>query len=380
LITRCAQQCNNGDCLLGSDGFGLCACSAKFTGPFCNISVVAANNAPVLPPLFPTVWRDTKYGDEHPLFNMTAVATVRLVMRESDFLYMIDPRNEHNESKVPVSIILHNEVVSLDISGKISLKGASTRTCMKLSFKLHADIVDQKVISLKAACEDLTMMRNVLAMDQARAMGQTFQRSGLSQLWINTRFMGFFLIEEEIERQWVEARFGRQTTGLLKVHRGQLFPESNFSNNYEVKQGSSSACYSLLGALATALQSLDVASVSRLFGASDFFRFMPLEFFSGNPDSYSWRGNNWWLLFDENERGLFVPYDQEESFGLGMDVSLNDWETFSSSVFFNCSSIVPPVDCGKHNALSQMLLQTVLFLFLISVLFLSTFVVCKESD
>ncbi len=82
---------------------------------------------------------------------------------------------------------------------------------------------------------------------------------------------------------------------------------------------------------------------------------MIIEFLQGNPDSYSWRGNNWWLLF--SSKSAYIPYDQEESFGLGEHISVESWETMSADTFFNCQLITPHVDCSSPHLLSQVLIK-----------------------
>ena len=81
--------------------------------------------------------------------------------------------------------------------------GSSTRECEKKSFKLHGMTLDQSEFSLKvgalvclfvmtfvlkrnqSACEDETMIRNILAMQFARSLNLPFQRFGFCHLWIN---------------------------------------------------------------------------------------------------------------------------------------------------------------------------------------------------
>jgi spore coat protein CotH len=129
--------------------------------------------------------------------------------------------------------------------------------------------------------------------------------------------------------------------------------QTNYSQNYVVALGNETQVYAELSALITAV-STDFSNVSSMFDLTRFLRFMPIEWLTGNPDSYSWRGNNWWLLFADGV-GRFVPYDQEESFGLGEHIS--DWQNMTADVFFNCQNIVPHIDCGSPHLLSQMLLE-----------------------
>jgi hypothetical protein len=363
LLDCSVNACAHGSCEVGKDGFGLCVCDEGFTGPLCAVAVASNLQPPNLSSLFPDerVWHDI-YGDDHPLFNMTAVTTVRLQVAPHDYEYLVAPSNDHNASKVPCVALISNQALSVYQPMFLSLKGASSRECVKKSFKLHGRLVDQKVISLKSACEDATMLRNVVAMDYARAMGLPFQRVSFAQLWINDEFRGFFLLEEEIEKEWVKAHTGKiDDDVLLKNHRAQLVPKANYSDNYEVKLGNETAAYALLEALVAAVNN-QFDRVASLFKTDRFLRYMVVEWHVGNPDSYSWRGNNWWLLFKSEKGssvqvGSYVPYDQEESFGLGMYLTPAQWENMTADTFFNCQTITPPIDCGSPHKLSQNLLS-----------------------
>ncbi len=155
-------------------------------------------------------------------------------------------------------------------------------------------------------------------------MALPFQRASFAQLWINGAYHGLYLLEEEIEKEWVRAHTGKIGDDvLLKNHRAQLTPTANYSSNYEVELGDASAGYSMLAQLIAAAGS-DFGGIASLFHLNHFLRYMVIEWLSGNPDSYSWRGNNWWLLF-KNGVGSYVPYDQEESFGLGLQLSPAQW-------------------------------------------------------
>ncbi len=183
-------------------------------------------------------------------------------------------------------------------------------------------------------------------------MGLPFQRVSLAQLWINSEFHGVYLLEEEIEKQWVKSHFGNvDDLVLLKNHRAQLVPENNYSVNYEVKMGDEGHAYDLLASLILTANN-DFVHVWQKMRIGKFMRYMVIEWLIGNPDSYSWRGNNWWLLFGD-ELANYIPYDQEESFGLGMYIS--NWANMSANVFFNCQNL-KHVDCSSPHPLSQQLL------------------------
>lgn len=347
-----------------SDGFAHCFCDRHHAGPFCDAPAVTLAT-PAYKPYYPTKWHDD-YGDDHPLFNMSDIAVMRLTIAPSDLEFLIAPTNIDADQKKPANMLLMNGglgVVHMPVD--MSLKGAYSRKCLKKSWKLHVSdkFLGMKVFSLKSACQDLTMMRNIVAMDFNRYFGLPFQRVGMLRLWVNGIDYGFYVLNEEIEKPWLKAHFGKQSIdGLLKNHRAQLVPSANYSatGNYKLADGDPQVVWPALAAIVNAVNAPDnatfLANTSSLFHVDHFLRYMAVEFLSGNPDSYSWRGNNWWLVFVDGI-GLYIPYDEEESYGLGMYITPEQWEQMPPEEFFNCQNINPPVDCGKLHPLSQKLLQ-----------------------
>jgi hypothetical protein len=64
------------------------------------------------------------------------------------------------------------------------------------------------------------MMRNLVNIDVSRALGLPVQRVGFAQLWINSRFHGFFLLEERVNADFLKSRFPgvkKHEVGLVKV-------------------------------------------------------------------------------------------------------------------------------------------------------------------
>lgn len=351
-----------------SSGFGYCQCDAGWTGTFCAHETSKSYFAvPAFPSLFPgeRVYYDA-YGDAHPLFAPHEVASIWLTLSPWDYEYLVAPSNRRNASKVSANMTFYNKKLGLlSKTIKLSLKGASSRDNMKKEWKIHTSIVDQTVFSLKSASEDLSMSRNILSMDYSRAMNLPFERSGFAQLFMNGQRHGFYIIAEEIEKPWIKAHFPptqkKHSESLIKCHRAHLSPDQNVTANdgvYRVEIGAPDAAFAALRSLIKAINaSTDasfLSSVTAQFDLDHYLRAMVIEWLISNPDSYSWRGNNWWL-YQNLETGIshFIPYDQEESYGLGMYINITTWETMPAQSFFNCEDF-RGVDCGEH-PLSQRL-------------------------
>lgn len=356
------------------DPVGLCTCDAGWVGPYCETPRASYLSTPAFPSQFPNeapYQPHDEYHDQHPVFNVTTVATIRLTVSDWEYEYMVSPSNIRNASKVSAHMVFDNGVISKTFSSiGLSLKGASSRKNLKKGWNLRFDYFDpdQKLLDIPRmglkASTDPSMMRNIVAMDLGRSMGLQFQRIGFTQLWINGVYHGFYIMSEEITKQYLKSRFPETSThGLIKCHRAHLldngdFPANYSANDYKVEFGKTSRVMEGLIKLIKAVNNPDdiafVEETGAIFNLNHFLRYMVIETSLGNPDSYTWRGNNWFLYTDfDTEQSLYVPYDQEESFGEGMRFNSTQWQQMSPTDFFSCEKW-PGVDCGAHPLSSKL--------------------------
>lgn len=91
---RCPNYCSgNGACVHSASG-DYCSCASGYSGLDCAFSDSGLNPVPFgdLLPMRPYYVNDS-YGDFHPLWNVTVMATVQISINETDLIWMLD---EHN--------------------------------------------------------------------------------------------------------------------------------------------------------------------------------------------------------------------------------------------------------------------------------------------
>ncbi len=174
--------CNHGSCETDQSGALFCNCEAGWTSSWCDVRTPSLQQV-AFPLLFPDEpqYFDDCFGDSHPMFNLSTVATICLTMTDEDYAYIVDPQNSVNETKRPATVWFRNEVMSVTSAVGVSISGQSSRRSMWKNFNIKFDSGQYPVkgvdeIGLKSGSEDPSMMRNILAIDLCRAMSLPVQR------------------------------------------------------------------------------------------------------------------------------------------------------------------------------------------------------------
>eukprot|EP00030_Apusomonadida_sp_AF-17_P003014 a343836_39.p1 GENE.a343836_39~~a343836_39.p1 ORF type:complete len:612 (+),score=203.34 a343836_39:197-1837(+) len=363
----------HGNCVQGP-AIATCACDSGFTGTTCSAPLANWLTTPAFPPMFPNepVYYADPYGDGNPLFNTSVIATIRIQMSPQDYEYLLVPSSAYDQDDVRANMSFTNGLISFDLSVGVRLKGAYSRRFFKKGFKIAFDafvpgqaVAGQPELGLKGCSDDPTAMRGILAMDLARSIGAPVQRFGFSQLWINDVFMGYHLIIEEVTEVWVASRLPpTPKPALVKCHKAFFIYKGPYSSelypkeNYDVVVGSRKETFErgLIPLMLAANESHSapwIAGVGARMNLTRYLRNMAIETLLGNPDSYTMRGNNWYFYQDNSVEppfGVALPYDQEESFGEGGGLSMEQWAALPPALFFNCALLGHSVDldCGPH--------------------------------
>jgi hypothetical protein len=180
-----------------------CLCSLGFTGPACETQVPAVGvlppwTQPVVPgppqysPLDP-------YGDNHPVFNLSSMPTVRITLPEDALLDELYPFNLFNDSYADGEMSFFSESVQMTgVPIGIRPKGMSTRTDIKkpwdIKFKGKGGFFGLKKVGIKngngSDPDDDSVMKAVLTFLFGRAVGIPVSRTGFLALYLNSRYQG----------------------------------------------------------------------------------------------------------------------------------------------------------------------------------------------
>lgn len=232
----------NGEIIKDEDYFFYCKCNDGYTGIDCSSKTISITNTP-WGDIFDTevyTQYDT-YKDLHPIFNVSVFATIRVEMKEEDYIYLLEPQNLYNETYINAKIHFDNGNVkeTFDKVG-IKIKGATSRLELKKGWniKFNEFVSGQKLLDLKklglkpGSVGDDTFLKTMLYSDMMRAVGQPVQRSSYSLFYINDMYIGLYYMQETIDAQFIKSRIqddegtGNMYKMFYDVHLAYLGPNA----------------------------------------------------------------------------------------------------------------------------------------------------------
>lgn len=205
----------------GSSGskfpFDYCECDAGFTGTDCSSPIFTGSALPwgELYPDVPQYSASDIYGDDHPVFNLSHFATIRVVLNENDYISLLLPPNLYNESYAPATVYFDNNNVQETFANVgFRIKGAYSRLDQKKGWviKFNEFVKGQNLFGLKkigmkaGSVADDTLLKTKLYNDLYRTMNAPTQRSSFSLLYINERFAGVYYMHEDIGPDYTASR------------------------------------------------------------------------------------------------------------------------------------------------------------------------------
>eukprot|EP01040_Poterioochromonas_malhamensis_P007057 gene7057-7619_t len=180
--------------------FAYCECDSGFTGTDCSSEKLDIED---------------EYGDNHPLFNIERLSTIRIEMKEEDFITLLTPDHLYDNTYYPASFYWDNGKNRQTFTQiGIKLKGQGSRESQKKGFSIKFNeyisgqrIYDMKKIGLKPGYEpDDTFLKNILYNNMIRAIGGPVQRSSYALLYINQRFYGLMIMVEDYDDEFITRR------------------------------------------------------------------------------------------------------------------------------------------------------------------------------
>jgi spore coat protein CotH len=218
-----------------------------YTGYDCSSTVFDGGEVPwgdVFPD--PVYTSADKYKDDHPVWNISSLMTIRIEMSPSDLLYQLTPANAYSVGYVPATVHVDNGVVRETLKNVgVHIKGAYSRADQKKgwSIKFNEFVSGQKLkgvkkMGLKAGSDpDDVLVKSMLYKDFSRAMGVAVQRASYALLIINGVFSGVYFMHEDIGPDFLAARIAGDSGdgNLMKlcrhVHLQYFGPDQSIYEN-----------------------------------------------------------------------------------------------------------------------------------------------------
>ena len=227
--------------------FDYCLCDEGYTGIDCSSPELDIGNLPwgyvfgegdgeERKPYY-----DDEFGDDHPVWNVSVLATVRVELKEADYLYLLSPDNLYTEDYVPAVIHFDNGHVQQSLADVgFRVKGQGGRVDQKKGWSVKFNkflseqrLLDIKKLNFKGCSEDDSFVKIQFASDLYRAAGVPTQRSSYALLYINGVFAGLYFMHEDIASDFVSSRFPGEGDGNLmqlyyNVHLGYYGADDNY--------------------------------------------------------------------------------------------------------------------------------------------------------
>lgn len=196
--------------------FDYCVCDVGWTGTDCSSKMVIANNTP-WGTLFDGIIYSSAdtYGDDHPIWNVSTLATVRVELDNDDYINLLQPWNLYNETYAAATMHFDNGVTRETINNVgFRIKGMTSRMNQKKGWAMKFNefvsgqkFFDMKKVGFKAgSASDDTLLKNMLYSDFMRAMGVPVQRSSYALLYINNIYAGVYIMQEDLDDDFVDRR------------------------------------------------------------------------------------------------------------------------------------------------------------------------------
>lgn len=214
--------------------FDYCDCDDGFTGLDCSSPVFSAGHIP---------WgnifdgeaftEEDDYGDNHPVWNTSLIATIRIEMDEDLFLGLLQPWNSLNQTYEPATVHFDNGYVRETITNVgFKQKGSGCRKHQKhcWNIKFNEFVSGQKLEGIKklgikgGTDDDDVLAKYMMYVDMMRAVVAPTQRTSYTLMYINDVFFGLNLMHEDIDEDFPLTRIdGDDGEGNLMKFDGGVY-------------------------------------------------------------------------------------------------------------------------------------------------------------
>ncbi len=202
-----------------------CVCDDDFTGSLCD-EVVPVSSFP-----YGHLAGALKLSD--PLFNLSLVSVIDVVVSDADYLRILLPQNK-NIGWVNASILFlsRGDPIQID-QGALKLGGSYSKTLTNKGWLLKGGDFGfgNKKLKTKSGVNDGSYMNSVLLTDIYHALGCPVPRVSLSQFFLNGVSHGLVMMYEELEHKYLKENFGNASGNLYKVKEKRGGREKKQSEN-----------------------------------------------------------------------------------------------------------------------------------------------------
>lgn len=272
------------------------------------------------------------------LFDNSLVHDIHLEISTPNFwdtLLFNYEQIEQNEDRIYIPASVTIDSTSLDSVG-IRIKGffsASTngkKKPLKIDFNEYLpeqEYEGLKKLNLQNSFEDPSSMRDMLAYNIFNTEGIHASKSAYARVYINGEYWGLYLMVEQIDKTFLEERFGDDSGNLYK----------SMSNGHLVYNGSSNDSYTEYIGLKTNETENDwsrfidfvevlnriylksnkeyITEIANIFNVNTYLKILAIDILLLNWDSYYAHGRNFYIYDNPVQQKFeWIPWDYNLAF------------------------------------------------------------------
>jgi len=307
-------------------------------------SMLYAQEAPVwLDHLIRDEITDPGYLESQKVLDPYTISTVRITMDPDDYNFLLT--NIDNNEYLLANMTYESPTIPLTTIEQVGirLRGAVARGVRKKSFKIsfrafgHDDREFHSLRKLNLNCDfqDIHLMRAKTCTDLFRLMGVDAARVGYSKLFINGEYRGLFANSEDIDKAFLETRFGDNNGNLYKCDGASL---QNGSGGYRLTTNEDFPDYSDILEFINVLNNTPAdrfkEEIEKVFDVDEMLMYLACNVLLGAWDDYWVLAKNYYIYHDLiSDQFNYIPHDFDGSLGTywypkNMDVAYDnvyDW-------------------------------------------------------
>jgi len=286
---------------------------------------------------------DPGYIESQKVLDPYTISTVRITMDPNDYNFLIS--NTSNNEYLLANMTYESPTIPLTTIEQVGirLRGAVARGVRKKSFKIsfrafgHDDREFHSLRKLNLNCDfqDIHLMRAKTCTDLFRLMGVDAARVGYSKLFINEEYRGLFANSEDIDKAFLQTRFGDDNGNLYKCDGASM---QNGSGGYRLTTNEDIPDFSDIHEFINVLNNTPVdefkEKIEKVFDVDEMLMYLACNVLLGAWDDYWVLAKNYYIYHDlVTDQFNYIPHDFDGSLGTywypkNMDVAYDnvyDW-------------------------------------------------------
>jgi spore coat protein H len=270
---------------------------------------------------------------------------VELIMHPDSLEALLAQENRWTDHSYPALFVYDNTDTLTEVG--VRMKGNTSRSSRKLSFKIDVDEFKNqtyqglKTFNLNGNHNDPSMCREVLSANVMNAAGNASLRANSVQLYLNGTLRGIYTHAEQINKKFLDSRFGENSGNLYKCswpadldwlgssqqpYKDLINPSPLNEPAYELKTNESADDYSDLVNLVNVIKNTSGANfkeaIDSVFDVKAYLKVLAAEILIGHWDNYFYNRNNYYLYHHQGTgKFIYIPYDMDNTFGVQWGVN-----------------------------------------------------------